>query len=193
MRLYTRTGDDGTTSLFDGTRAPKNALRIELCGEADELSSAIGFAAVACEPAMRDLLADLQRRLFDLGADIATPRPNSNSESSGKADKVRRITPDDAAALESLIDDTCAHLPAMKYFILPGGGEAAARLHIARVICRRVERRCFSMIEGQQAIAAIGHDIPIYLNRLSDLLFALARRANQLAGVEDVPWLGRDG
>ncbi len=184
MKLYTRTGDDGTTGLFDGSRAGKDSTRIELCGQVDELSSFIGHAATGCHESMRPLLLEIQRRLFDMGADLATP-----STSKDTADKVRRITSEDAAALESHMDRVCAELAPMKHFILPGGSEAAARLHLARAVCRRVERRCVAAIYD----TPIGWPVVIYLNRLSDLLFALARQANQLAGVADVPWLGREG
>jgi cob(I)alamin adenosyltransferase len=124
-------------------------------------------------------LVTTQRRLFELGADLASPRPAAD-----KVDKTNRISATHGVELERHIDAVCDHLPAMKHFILPGGCELAARLHVARTICRRAERLCVSLSSRE----TIGADIVIYLNRLSDLLFAMSRRANQLAGVDDVPW-----
>lgn len=177
MKLYTKRGDDGGTDLFAGGRTSKTDPRIHAIGGVDETNAALGLAAASCEPGeLKAILLEIQRRLFDLGADLATPDPA----------KPRRITPAHIDELERYIDKTCGTLAPMKHFILPGGCELAARLHLARTVCRRAERTCVALHEvdpnTRQAL--------IYLNRLSDLLFALARLANQQTGVEDVPWRG---
>jgi cob(I)alamin adenosyltransferase len=180
MKLYTRRGDDGGTDLSAGKRTTKTDPRIAAIGDADETNAAIGLAVCACQPGeLKDTLLGLQRRLFDLGADLATPDPVDPA-------KPRRITPTHIEQLELQIDAICADLPPMKHFVLPGGCELAARLHLARTVCRRAERACVAL-QGQDP--EIGNTV-IYLNRLSDLLFALARLANQQAGVDDVPWKG---
>ena len=176
-KLYTRKGDDGTTGLVGGgPRVRKDSLRVQTYGTVDELNSFIGSALVVCEdPAIATMLSDIQARLFDLGADLATP---------GDSDQPARIGSTQVTHLEAWIDEVCQPLPAMKYFILPGGSEWAARLHLARTVCRRAERLCLTLADE----TTIDATALVYLNRLSDLLFALARRANQLAQVDDVPW-----
>lgn len=177
MKLYTKRGDDGGTDLFAGGRTSKTDPRICAIGEVDETNAAIGLAAASCEAGeLKDLLLGIQGRLFDLGADLATPDPG----------RPRRITQHHVEQLEAYIDMVCEGLPPMKHFILPGGGETAARLHLARTVCRRAERACVAM----QSVDAANTHAVICLNRLSDLLFALARLANQRAGVQDVPWHG---
>ncbi|MFP4144543.1 MAG: cob(I)yrinic acid a,c-diamide adenosyltransferase [Phycisphaeraceae bacterium] len=183
MKLYTKRGDMGETDLFGGQRRGKDALRIEAYGCVDELSAFLGHAAAACEhQAMRQQLAELQSRLFDLGADLASPHEPGKEEKPGV---IPRIAPEHVAQLERQIDAACRNLPAMKSFILPGGTELASRLHVARGVCRRAERRCVALARQEE----VGEAVVIFLNRLSDLLFALAREANRLAGVEDVPWI----
>ena len=183
MKLYTRRGDDGGTDLFAGQRTTKTDPRIIAIGEVDETNAAIGLAISACDAGeLKDILLDLQRRLFDLGADLATP----------DQDKPRRITQTHIEQLEHQIDAACAELPPMKHFILPGGCELAARLHLARTVCRRAERACVALQQSNPRNTAprnTAHTL-IFLNRLSDLLFALARLANQQAGVNDIPWTG---
>ena len=183
MKLYTKRGDDGGTDLFAGGRAAKTDPRICAIGEVDETNASLGLAASACGSEklrgggeMKSLLTQLQCRLFDLGADLATPDPA----------KPRRITQTHINELEQQIDAASEAVPAMKNFILPGGCELAARLHLARTVCRRAERACVALHQTDPATS----DAMVYLNRLSDLLFALARLANQRAGVEDVPWKG---
>ncbi len=180
MKLYTRKGDDGSTGLFGGQRVSKDSLRVQAYGTVDELNSFVGSAAAACgdEP-LKNMLVSISSRLFDIGADLATPHDTDNAPASS------RVGAGHVAELEEWIDQISANLPAMRHFILPGGCEAAARLHIARTVCRRAERLCVHL-SGEVAVAEA---IVIYLNRLSDLLFAMARRANQLAGVEDTPWV----
>lgn len=183
MKLYTKTGDDGTTGLFGGQRVEKDHPRVEAYGTVDELNSVLGWCVAACDDAdLRQLLNHIQSRLFDIGANLATCR--TKSEGAAAMQKVPQITQAMIEELEQAIDATCANLPEMKYFILPGGTELAGRLHIARAVCRRAERRCLSLKNQEQ----VNDAIVIYLNRLSDLLFAMARHANQQAGMNDVPW-----
>ena len=197
MKLYTKRGDDGGTDLFGGQRVGKDHLRVEAYGTVDELNSTLGLAASACGQAallpIQMILLRLQPRLFDLGSDLASPRPRGAVMADAAVDDAKpslvpRIGPDHHRELEKLIDEICTPLPPMRHFIMPGGTEASARLHLARTVCRRAERLCVALAREE----SIGPDIVIYLNRLSDLLFALARRANQLEGVADVPWKPRE-
>ncbi len=177
MKLYTRRGDNGETDLLTGDRTPKADPRVHAMGEVDETNAVIGLALCACESGeLKDILTEAQSRLFDLGADLA-------SANSGMS---HRITQTQIDAIEKHIDNICARLPEMKHFILPGGTELAARLHLARTTCRRAERACVAINEPDPNT----HDAIVYLNRLSDLLFALARLANQQANVKDIPWTG---
>lgn len=180
MKLYTRNGDDGDTHLFGGDRVSKNHPRVRAYGTVDELNAALGLAVSSCafEDELSDLLHGLQSRLFDLGADLCCPRDSKHAE------KVRRIEQHHIDELEAMIDTACADLPDLHCFILPGGTETAARLHVARTICRRAERLVVELTQTED----LGPAIAIFLNRLSDLLFALARQANHRIGVEDVPW-----
>jgi cob(I)alamin adenosyltransferase len=181
MRLYTRSGDDGTTGLFGGGRVAKDDPRVEAGGAVDELSAALGLAAVACDPGApfgsdaRSILREVQGRLLDLGADLATP-PGSAHEG-----RVARIAAAHVAGVEAWIDRVDAENDPLRTFLLPGGTELAARLHLARAVCRRAERRIVSL--GR--CGSLNRQAGIYLNRLSDLLFAMARRANKAAGVGD--------
>ena len=177
MKLYTRGGDQGETGLYGGARTSKTDSRIHAIGEVDETNASLGLAISTCEPGeLNDQLLALQCKLFDLGADLATVDPG----------QPRRIEQSHIDQLEKDIDAACDQLPAMKHFILPGGCELAARLHLVRTVCRRAERACVVLMNEDENIS---HGV-IYLNRLSDLLFALARLANQQAGVQDVPWQG---
>jgi cob(I)alamin adenosyltransferase len=168
-RIYTGGGDRGETSLGDGTRVPKTDPRVEAVGEVDELNSAIGWAA-ALEEAP-EVLPRIQNELFDLGADLATP------ETPGR--ERLRLTQEQLEMLERHCDAANADLEPLKSFVLPGGTELAARLYLARAICRRAERRVLR-VEGVSPLVAV------YLNRLSDLLFILARTAN--AGGDETLW-----
>ena len=194
MKIYTKFGDKGQTALFNGARVRKDDLRIETYGTVDELNSHLGLALVDCRDAgLRGILLGLQRELFSLGADLATPRIAAGDVTpglegaKGAEKKVKRIGAGEVAGLEQLIDAATAELPALKRFILPGGGVTACRLHVARTVCRRAERLLVSLMEREQ----VGEQALIYLNRLSDLLFCLARRANQMEGVGDVEWDGQ--
>lgn len=184
MKLYTRRGDDGGTDLFGGQRVSKDSLRVEAYGTVDELNAAVGVALVACKSdEIGSILGTVQHRLFELGADLATPR-KAPEDAGGKDAPVPRIGDAQVREAEGMIDQTCAPLAPMRSFILPGGSELAARLHVARTVCRRAERLCVAL----QHQEPVGDQAVIYLNRLSDLFFALSRRANQIEGVADVPW-----
>lgn len=177
MKIYTRTGDDGMTGLLSGERVAKTDRRIEACGAVDELNSHLGVAR-ASNPAdpVDEALCRIQNDLFSLGADLAT---------CGKD----RLTLDEATIswLESEIDRMTEQLPPLKNFILPGGAPAAAAIHVARAVCRRAERRVILLA----ALEAVPPEAIIYLNRLSDFLFTLARFENHLRGVAEPKWVTR--
>lgn len=177
MRIYTRTGDDGTTGLVGDARVRKSDLRIAAIGEVDELNAAMGLARVAGEgTALESELAQIQNRLFDLGAELASPE--------GQRFQVRTLDSRHVEELERSIDAMDVELPMLKHFILPGGSELAARLHVARSVCRRAERVLFTLSEN----TSVRDVTRTYLNRLSDWLFTAARTANRLKGVEDIIW-----
>ena len=185
LRIYTRSGDDGETGLFGGQRVPKDDFRIEACGSVDELNAHLGLVLACCGPESANLmviLTHVQHDLFAVGADLSTPGTESRI-AGGTA--VERIGPDLTTRLEGWIDAVDAGLPPLSSFILPGGSPMAARLHVCRAICRRAERRVVCLSQRD----ATNLEIVRYLNRLSDLLFVLARAANVWAGVEDVPWV----
>jgi len=185
MKLYTRTGDDGTTGLLGGGRVGKDDVRVEAYGTVDETNACLGLAAAGCdgERAVHrrfvEILGELQSRLFDIGADLATP------EASKQKAKIRRIVGEDTVELERWIDEIDGANEAMRSFVLPGGTELAARLHLARTVCRRAERRMVALAR----VEAVNGEAMKYVNRLGDLLFAMARRANGEAGVGDVAWV----
>jgi cob(I)alamin adenosyltransferase len=184
VKIYTKTGDKGETSLFGGRRVPKDDLRIETCGAVDELNSVIGIArSIKMSRALDTILQGVQNDLFILGADLAAP-VSSNRRSS----MVPRIDRGHVAATEALIDKVQPELPSLKRFILPGGSLASAHLHHARAVCRRTERRAVTLARK----GSVNPLVISYLNRLSDLLFILARFASQNAGVRDVRWLAPD-
>ena len=181
MKLYTKTGDDGTTGLFGGGRVLKASARVEAYGTVDETNAAIGVArATRLDPAIDAVLALVQSDLFALGAELACVP--------GKEGKlgIEPIGERDITRLEHAIDDADSVCPPLKSFVLPGGSPGAAALHVARTVCRRAERAVLSVGD-----APARSDIVVYLNRLSDLLFVLARRENVAASVADVPWLPR--
>ena len=179
MKIYTRTGDAGTTALFDGSRVTKADPRVEAYGHVDELNAVLGLArAAGVDAALDAWLEHLQRDLFALGAQLADP-------SSKIAPRVTKavLGPDDTARLEQWIDAAEAELRPLRRFILPGGATAGATLHLARTVCRRAERHIVAL--GPDAVGA---EPMAYVNRLSDLLFVLARLANARAGVPDQEW-----
>lgn len=171
-KIYTRTGDDGSTGLGDGSRVKKTSERIEAIGAVDELNSVIGVLLVhEIPPNLRSMLTDIQHELFDLGGELSIPGQTTLSD-----DQVRR--------LESALDGLNENLSPLKEFILPGGSEAAALCHVARTVCRRAERRVVRLGETEKTNPATAR----YLNRLSDLLFVVARVLNVHAGRADVLW-----
>lgn len=181
MRIYTRTGDEGDTGLFGGGRVLKDDPRVEAYGAVDELNAFIGMArAIEAMPRIDEVLAPIQRDLFGLGAILATPDLVKMQEQLAKA----RIDNERIAQLERAIDTGEEELEPLKAFILPGGTPKAAALHVARTVCRRAERR---VVHLQQTIS-LPPLVTIYLNRLSDLLFVLARVANRRAGAGEVTW-----
>jgi cob(I)alamin adenosyltransferase len=179
MRLYTRTGDRGSTRLFGGQPVLKSHPRVRAYGEVDELNSVLGWARVAVEHEdLQALLERLQAELFEVGADLATPE---GTEARGKEN---HLCPERVQALEEALDRLQTEVPPFRQFILPGGAEAAARLHIARTVCRRVERAVVALAEREP----VNPEVLRYLNRLSDLLFLLACVVNHRAGVKETPW-----
>jgi cob(I)alamin adenosyltransferase len=173
-RIYTRSGDSGETSLGDGSRVSKLDGRIVAFGTVDELNSLLGVVLAGDVPAeIRPVLERVQNELFDVGADISVPF--------GIPDRLR-VVQSQIDALEADCDRFNADLPELRSFVLPGGGEAAARLHVARTVCRRAERDALAAAEQ----AELNPLVPVYLNRLSDLLFILARTAN--SGADEPLW-----
>ena len=171
-KIYTRTGDDGTTGMGDGSRVEKDDPRIEAIGAVDELNSTTGFLLTHELPdAVRTSLTTIQHRLFDIGGEFSIPGTTI-------------ITTEQVEQLEQILDELNADLPALKEFILPGGCAAASACHVARAVCRRAERCSYSL--GK--LASINPASLKYLNRLSDLLFVMARHLNQQAGKPDVFW-----
>jgi len=183
VKIYTRTGDAGDTGLFGGGRVPKNHPRVEAYGDVDELNATIGFArAIEPMPRIDEVLVPIQRDLFAIGALLATPDREKMRQHLEKA----RVDEDRIGQLERAIDDGDRELEPLRSFIVPGGTPKAAALHVGRTVCRRAERRVVSL--GESGIDEIPPVVVIYLNRLSDLLFTLARVANRKAGAGEVTW-----
>jgi len=181
-RIYTKTGDAGDTGLMGGGRVSKDHARVHAYGEIDETNAAIGVVRTTVPTDFSDeLLAAIQRDLFTVGGRLATPEPERLRET--QRDKVA-IPPARIAALEAAIDAADAELPPLTAFVLPGGTPKAAALHLARAVCRRAERSVVRLSHVEE----VPPEILVYLNRLSDLLFTLARLANQRAGSPDVTW-----
>lgn len=177
MRIYTRTGDDGTTGLYGGGRVSKAAERVEVYGTVDEVNATLGWARAAGLPGEIDrVLERVQEGCFRLGAFLAS--------APGKDPGIARLADADVTALEHAIDRLEADLAPLKTFVLPGGCEGAARLHLARTVCRRAERALVGLAAREEVDGVHVR----WLNRVSDLLFVQARAANQAAGVPDVPW-----
>ncbi|MDO5509441.1 MAG: cob(I)yrinic acid a,c-diamide adenosyltransferase [Weeksellaceae bacterium] len=185
MKIYTKTGDKGTTSLYGGTKVSKADLRIESYGTTDELNSAIGcIMAHTQKEDVHNALISIQKQLFVLGAELATP-PDKLFLANGKSRIGKTLQEEDITALENHIDQMESELPALQKFILPGGGAAAAHAHLARTICRRAERRVVAL-KNEDEVRKL---LVIYLNRLSDYLFVLARKLSKDAGIPDTEWL----
>ncbi len=179
MKIYTKTGDDGSTGLYGGARCSKNSVRIRAIGEVDELNACLGVAACSIEePNCLQGVREIQNRLFDLGAELANPRGESRA----------RVSAEDVAFLEDSIDAMTFQLPQLRAFILPGGSPAAAWLHLARTVCRRCER---SLIELNE-IESVVPQSRIYINRLSDWLFTAARLCNSFDNSPEIEWHPRE-
>lgn len=171
-KIYTRTGDKGSTGLGDGSRIEKDDLRIEAIGTVDELNSCVGMVlALSMPDEVRDCLEDVQHDLFDLGGELSIPGHE-------------KLAGDDISRLESRLESFNSELPMLKEFILPGGGQAAAACHLARAVCRRAERRTVSLAREQD----INPHAVAYLNRLSDLLFVIARTLAHFEQGKEVLW-----
>lgn len=171
-KIYTRTGDSGTTGLGDGTRVPKDDIRVEAYGTVDELNSALGMVLAQDVPAdVREVLQEVQHELFDLGSELCMPGYSA-------------IRDEQVTRLEQALDSLNENLPALKEFILPGGGVAAAACHLARTVCRRAERRVFTLARDEN----VREELLRYLNRLSDLLFVVARVLARHETGQEVLW-----
>jgi cob(I)alamin adenosyltransferase len=181
-RVYTRSGDDGTTALATGERVAKDSIRVEAYGAVDELSSCLGVAVAAgLEPSLRVVAERIQNELFHLGAELATPRDE------GESARGPRIEDRHIGALEAEMDRWMEALPPLANFVLPGGCPGAAHLHVARAVCRRAERRLVAL----QRVGSLRPATITYLNRLSDALFVMARVQNAALEVPDVLWNSR--
>ena len=177
MRIYTRTGDDGKTGIVGGQRISKDDARIEAYGTVDELNAALGLIRSSSPtPELDELLAEIKRNLFTLGAELATPTESQSW--------TRSMTDDHIEQLEKWIDHWEAELPELRNFILPGGTPIAAHLHLARVICRRAERRVVTLAR----LSPVSRVVIPFLNRLSDLFFVLGRAENSQQGVPNPIW-----
>lgn len=185
-KIYTRTGDEGDTALFGGGRVPKDHARVQAYGAVDELNSVVGRAVnELSDDTTAERLGRVQQDLFTLGAILATPPAREGR----RAPKLPELPPGRVSELEGWIDEAGAELEPLRNFILPGGSPGAAELHVARTVCRRAERAVVALARKDEVDDAV---LP-YLNRLSDLLFVLARLENRRGGHGDVIWRGDDG
>jgi cob(I)alamin adenosyltransferase len=181
VKIYTKTGDEGITGLLGNRRVPKDDLRIEAYGTVDELNAALGLArAHGLDQATDVMVGQLQNELFVLGSALADPDPKGKYHNA--------ITAANATRLEKLIDELETELTPLTTFILPGGSITAAQIHLARTVCRRAERLVVRL--ARQSESSVPRALFVYLNRLSDLLFVLARVVNHRARVADIPWKG---
>jgi cob(I)alamin adenosyltransferase len=181
VKIYTRTGDSGSTALFGGGRVSKDHIRVAAYGDVDELNSVIGLVRATAPREFEDaLLESIQRDLFSIGGHLATPDPDKVRKALEKAS----LSADQVAEFERVIDAADRELPALTAFVLPAGTPKAATLHVARTVCRRAERQVVHLA-AQETVPEL---FLVYLNRLSDLLFTLARLANHRAGTGDVTW-----
>ena len=181
MKIYTRTGDQGTTGLFGGGRVAKSHPRVAAYGDVDELNSVLGWVrATPPTEFFEPLLDQIQRDLFSIGGHLATPEPDKVRAALVKAD----LSADRVSQFEATMDQADRELPVLRAFVIPGGSPKAAAFHLARTICRRAERNVVALA----ADVFVPADFVTYLNRLSDLLFTLARLANHRVGLADVTW-----
>lgn len=187
MKIYTKTGDDGKTSLYGGTRVKKSNLRIDAYGTVDELNSFIGLVKdqINDEPVVKDLLR-IQNKLFAAGAMLATPFDKQKLKDGTDRLKIEKVEANEIKYLESQIDLMDMDLEPMRHFILPGGHSIVSFCHIARCVCRRAERIVVELADNEE----INPNIITYLNRLSDYLFVLARKLTKDYKVKEIPWKG---
>ena len=184
VKIYTRTGDSGDTGLFDGTRVPKNDLRVATYGDVDELNAWLGLVRAAVGDAeIRQMLERIQRDLFAIGARLADPAHRI----ADRVAKAAAVGDDDISRLEQWIDALEVGLPPLRRFILAGGSSAGAALHVARTVCRRAERAMVTL-EREHGRDAFEPPLLVYVNRLSDLLFTMARAVNHRSGVTELEW-----
>lgn len=179
MKIYTKTGDGGDTGLFGGGRVGKDDARVEAYGQVDELNSVLGLARAEGLGKLDSLAQSLQDQLFTVGSILATPKESK------AAAHIPQVQDSWITAMEQAIDSYDLELAPLTAFILPGGSKAASALHLARTVCRRAERHVVPLFRQ----GLVDAQVVVFLNRLSDLLFAMARYANHLAGVKDVPWV----
>jgi cob(I)alamin adenosyltransferase len=188
MKVYTKTGDKGTTALFGGTRVPKHHIRIESYGTVDELNSHIGLIRDQdINPLYKNVLIEIQDRLFTVGAILATPPEKEILKNGKQRLNINRISNEDILFLENEIDAMDALLPQMTHFVLPGGHTTVSYCHIARCVCRRAERLATHLHE----LEPTDEQVLTYLNRLSDYLFVLARKLSQDLNANEVQWIPR--
>jgi len=186
MKIYTKTGDEGTTALFGGTRVKKYNLRIDSYGTVDELNAYIGLIKDQdIDEATKETLLNIQNELFTLGAMLATPPEKETLKSGKERLNIPKVNVNSIQYLENKIDAMDAELPQMTHFILPGGHQAVSFCHVARCVCRRAERLCVELNDEE----SINSDILKYLNRLSDYLFVLARMLSKQLQVEEIKWI----
>ena len=186
MKIYTKTGDKGTTSLYGGTRVPKYHLRIESYGTIDELNSYIGLISTQqIDKNSTTSLLKIQNELFTIGSMLATPEDKETLKSGKERLNIPKVDTSSITYLEQEIDAMNENLPAMTHFVLPGGHQAVSYCHIARCICRRAERITVQLSEE----VLINRDVLKYLNRLSDYLFVLARKLTYDNNIEEIPWI----
>jgi cob(I)alamin adenosyltransferase len=186
MKIYTKTGDKGTTALYGGTRVPKHHIRIESYGTVDELNSSIGLVRdQEMDIHTKELLTHIQERLFTLGAILATDPEKEKLKSGKERLNIPRIDEDDIQLLENEMDQMNEHLPPMTHFVLPGGHPTVSHCHIARCVCRRAERLA-TLLNEQEPTDSL---VLKYLNRLSDYLFVLARKLTYDLQVEEIKWV----
>lgn len=177
MKIYTKTGDTGETGLYSGQRVNKDALRMHAIGDVDELNACIGIARTQCQvDSAENMLHEVQRLLFNVGADLSAHMDSDV--------KVPRIAAEDVERLEGWIDELDGDLEPLQNFVLPGGSKTAAQLHLARSVCRRAERAVTSLMKNED----IGDFVLQFLNRLSDLLFVMARTVNKAEGIDEERW-----
>ncbi len=186
MKIYTKTGDAGTTALFGGSRVPKHSLRIESYGTVDELNSHIGLIrSQEIDSRSKDLLIQIQNKLFTIGSTLATDPKKAILKSGKERLKIEKVNEDSIKLLEDEMDTMNNSLPDLTHFILPGGNDAVSYCHIARTVCRRAERRATQLNETEP----IDPMVIKYLNRLSDYLFVLARKLSNDMNAEEIKWL----